>query len=107
MLDSEEDTTLREDTRNDEGKGKKDGDPKTKGLAAEIAQQVLAALQSQLGSSRGKYLTPRSTVKLLSQLLCDGQGAQRGSQQAREPKHLLGNVAPVQASNMLGKGQVL
>ena len=26
---------------------------------------------------------------------------QRGSQQAREPKHLLGNVAPVQASNAM------
>lgn len=62
MLDGGGDTTLRDDTGNDEGKGKKDGDSKTKGLAAEIAQQVLAALQPRLGSSKGKYLTPRSTL---------------------------------------------
>ena len=62
MSDSEGDTTLHEKTRNDEDNGKKDEDSKTKGLAAEIAQQVLAALQSRPGSSTGKYLTPRSTL---------------------------------------------
>ena len=53
MSDSEGDATLCENTQNDEDKGKKDGDSKTKGLAAEIAQQVLAALQSRPGSSKG------------------------------------------------------
>ena len=62
MLDSDGDATLRKNTRNDEDKGKKDRDSKTKGLAAEIAQQVLATLQSRPGLSKGKYLTPRSTL---------------------------------------------
>jgi hypothetical protein len=58
MSDSEGDETSRKITRDDgekgAGKGKKDGDSKTKGLAAEIAQQVLAALHPRPGSSKGK-----------------------------------------------------
>ena len=46
MSDSEGDATLRENIRNDKDKGMKDGDSKMKGLAAEIAQPVLFALQS-------------------------------------------------------------
>ncbi len=64
MSDSKGDPTSHDNTRDDGDKspGKKDGDSKTKGLADEIAQQVLAALQPRPGSSKGKYLTPRSTL---------------------------------------------
>ena len=54
MSDTEEGRPSGGSSPSDEERSSKKGDdPKTKGLAAEIAQQLLAALQSRPGTSKG------------------------------------------------------
>ena len=56
MSDTEGEHPSHEISPSDEERSsKKDDDSNTKELAAEIAQQVLAALQSQPATSKGKY----------------------------------------------------